>query len=41
VEDVSCFVDHISLAVTTVYLQRPEEQEDRGWQRVAEVLGIA
>ncbi len=41
IEDVSRFLDHSSLAVTTVYLRRLEGQEDRGWQRVAEALGVA
>ncbi len=40
VEDVSRFLDHSSLAVTTIYLRRLEGQEDRGWGRVAEALGI-
>lgn len=40
VEEVSRFLDHSSLAVTTVYLRRLEGQEDRGWGRVAEALGV-
>jgi integrase/recombinase XerC len=40
VEDVSRFLDHSSLAVTTVYLRRLEGQEDRNWQKVAEAIGI-
>jgi integrase len=40
IEDVSRFLDHSSLAVTTVYLRRLEGQEDRSWQRVAEAIGI-
>lgn len=40
VEDVSLFLDHSSLAVTTVYLRRLEGQEDRGWGKVAEALGV-
>ena len=40
VEDVSRFLDHSSLAVTTVYLRRLEGEEDRGWGKVAEALGI-
>ena len=40
VEDVSQFLDHSSLAVTTVYLRRLEGQEDRGWGKVAEALGV-
>ena len=40
VEDVSRFLDHSSLAVTTTYLRRLEGQEDRSWAKVAEALGI-
>jgi integrase len=40
VEDVSRFLDHSSLAVTTVYLRRLEGQEDRSWGKVAEALGL-
>jgi site-specific recombinase XerD len=40
VEEVSQFLDHSSLAVTTVYLRRLEGQEDRSWQKVAEALEI-
>lgn len=40
VEEVSRFLDHSSLAVTTVYLRRLEGQEDRGWGKVAEALGV-
>ena len=40
VEEVSRFLDHSSLAVTTVYLRRLEGQEDRTWQKVATALGI-
>jgi len=40
VEDVSRFLDHSSLAVTTVYLQRLEGQEDRSWGKVAEAIGV-
>jgi len=40
VEDVSRFLDHSSLAVTTVYLQRLEGQEDRSWGKVAEAIGL-
>ena len=39
VEDVSQFLDHSSLAVTTVYLRRLEGQEDRGWPKVAAAIG--
>jgi len=40
VEEVSQFLDHSSLAVTTVYLRRLEGQEDRSWHKVAEALGV-
>jgi hypothetical protein len=40
VEEVSRFLDHSSLAVTTVYLRRLEGQGDRSWQKVAEALGV-
>jgi integrase len=40
VEEVSRFLDHSSLAVTTTYLRRLEGQEDRGWGRVAEAIGV-
>jgi integrase len=40
IEDVSRFLDHSSLAVTTVYLRRLEGQEDKGWGRVAEAIGV-
>jgi integrase len=40
VEDVSMFLDHSSLAVTSVYLRRLEGQEDKGWGRVAEAIGV-
>ena len=40
VEQVSRFLDHSSLAVTTTYLRRIEGQEDTGWASVAEVLGL-
>jgi len=40
VEGVSQFLDHSSLAVTSVYLRRLENQEDRGWGRVAEAIGV-
>jgi site-specific recombinase XerD len=40
IEDVSRFLDHSSLAVTTVYLRRLEGQEDRNWPKVAIALGI-
>ena len=40
VEDVSQFLDHSSLAVTSVYLRRLEGQEDRSWQKVAAAIGV-
>jgi integrase/recombinase XerC len=40
VEDVSRFLDHSSLAVTTTYLRRLEGQEDRSWRSVAEAIGV-
>jgi integrase/recombinase XerC len=40
VEDVSAFLDHSSLAVTTTYLRRLEGHEDRAWRDVAEAIGL-
>jgi integrase len=40
IEDVSRFLDHSSLAVTTTYLRRLEGQEDKGWGKVAEAIGL-
>jgi integrase len=40
VEEVSRFLDHSSLAVTTVYLRRLEGEGDAGWTKVATVLGL-
>ncbi len=40
VEEVSRFLDHSSLAVTTTYLRRLEGQEDLSWRRVAEAIGL-
>jgi integrase len=40
VEEVSRFLDHSSLAVTTTYLRRLEGQEDRSWAAVAEAIGV-
>jgi site-specific recombinase XerD len=40
VEDVSRFLDHSSLAVTTVYLRRLEGQADTGWAKVAAAIGV-
>lgn len=39
-EDISSFLDHSSLAVTSVYLRRLEGPQDRGWGRVAEAIGV-
>ncbi len=40
IESVSSFLDHSSLAVTSVYLKRLEGQEDTGWAKVAEAIGV-
>jgi integrase len=40
IEDVSAFLDHSSLAVTTVYLRRLEGQDDRAWRDVAVAIGL-
>jgi integrase len=40
VEEVSRFLDHSSLAVTTTYLRRLEGQEDRSWEKVAAAIGV-
>jgi integrase/recombinase XerC len=40
VEDVSRFLDHSSLAVTTVYLRRLEGEQDKSWTKVAEAIGV-
>jgi site-specific recombinase XerD len=40
VEDVSQFLDHSSLAVTTVYLRRLEGERDSGWVKVAQAIGV-
>jgi integrase len=40
VEDVSQFLDHSSLAVTTVYLRRLEGERDQGWVKVAQAIGV-
>ena len=40
IEDVSRFLDHNSLAVTSIYLRRLEGQEDLGWSKVAEAIGL-
>lgn len=40
IEEVSSFLDHSSLQVTSVYLRRLEGQEDRAWRDVAEAIGV-
>jgi integrase len=40
IEAVSAFLDHSSLAVTTVYLRRLEGEQDLAWPQVASALGI-
>ena len=40
VEQVSAFLDHSSLAVTSVYLRRLEGVEDRTWAQVAAAIGV-
>ncbi|MGB2695155.1 MAG: hypothetical protein WBD55_08205 [Dehalococcoidia bacterium] len=40
VEQVSAFLDHSSLQVTSVYLRRLEGVEDESWRRVAEAIGV-
>lgn len=40
VEAVSAFLDHSSLAVTSVYLRRLEGVEDRTWGEVAAAIGV-
>jgi integrase/recombinase XerC len=40
VEEVSAFLDHSSLAVTTTYLRRLEGVEDRSWGAVADAIGV-
>ena len=40
IEEVSRFLDHSSLAVTSTYLRRLEGQEDKGWGKVAEAIGV-
>ncbi len=39
VEEVSSFLDHSSLAVTSVYLRRLEGQRDGAWEKVAAAIG--
>ena len=40
IEAVSQFLDHSSLAVTTVYLRRLEGQADESWGKVADAIGV-
>jgi site-specific recombinase XerD len=40
IEAVSSFLDHSSLAVTTVYLRRLEGEADQGWANVANAIGL-
>ena len=40
IEDVSRFLDHSSLAVTTVYLRRLEGEQDHSWEKVAQAIGV-
>lgn len=40
VEEVSGFLDHSSLAVTSLYLRRLEGQGDKGWDKVAHAIGL-
>jgi integrase/recombinase XerC len=40
IEAVSAFLDHSSLAVTTVYLRRLEGETDAGWVNVASAIGV-
>jgi integrase/recombinase XerC len=40
IEAVSAFLDHSSLAVTTVYLRRLEGETDRTWPDVAIAIGV-
>jgi len=40
IEEVSRFLNHSSLAVTTTYLRRLEGREDRSWAKVAEAIGV-
>ncbi len=40
IEEVSRFLDHSSLTVTTTYLRHPEGQKDRAWAKAAEAIGL-
>jgi hypothetical protein len=37
---VSQFLDHSSLAATTVYLRRLAGQTDESWGKIAEAIGV-
>jgi integrase len=41
IEAVSSFLDHSSLAVTSVYLRRLEGEADRTWPDVAIAIGVS
>ena len=41
VEEVSAFLDHTNLAVTSIYLNRLEGQADLRWGSVARALGLS
>ncbi len=40
IEDVSRFLDHSSLGVTTVYMRRLEGEQDKSWGKVAAAIGV-
>jgi integrase len=40
IQEVSRFLDHSSLAVTTMYLRRLEGQQDLSWTSVARALNL-
>jgi integrase len=40
IENVSSFLDHSSLAVTSVYLRRLEGETDSTWPEVAFAIGV-
>ncbi len=40
IEDVSRFLDHSSLGVTTTYLRQLEGQQDQSWPAVASAIGL-
>jgi site-specific recombinase XerD len=39
-ETISSFLDHSSLAVTSIYLRRLDVAEDTSWSKVAEAIGV-